>query len=49
MTNDLTAEIEQKAAFVKPLREEMSRVLIGQEALVDRMLICLLTGNHLLV
>ncbi|MFT4548868.1 MAG: MoxR-like ATPase, partial [Verrucomicrobiales bacterium] len=49
MTDDLNAEIEQKAAFVKPLREEISRVLIGQDALVDRMLICLLTGNHLLV
>ena len=49
MTTDLNAEVEEKAAFVKPLREEISRVLIGQEALVDRMLICLLTGNHLLV
>lgn len=42
-------DIEKNAAFVQPLREEISRVLIGQEGLVDRMLICLLTGNHLLV
>ena len=48
-TNDLSAEIKNRAAFVAPLRAEIGRVLIGQEHLVDRMLICLLTGNHLLV
>lgn len=46
---DLSAEITAKSAFVAPLRAEIARVLIGQENLVDRMLICLLTGNHLLV
>ncbi len=47
--SDLQAEISQHSAFVAPLREEIARVLIGQHLLVDRMLICLLTGNHLLV
>ena len=46
---ELEAAISERAAFIPPLRQEISRVLIGQTALVDRMLICLLTGNHLLV
>ena len=46
---ELSAEITSRSAFVAPLRQEISRVLIGQSHLVDRMLVCLLTGNHLLV
>ncbi len=46
---ELSSEIQARSAFVAPLRTEISRVLIGQLKLVDRMLICLLTGNHLLV
>ena len=48
-SEDLSAEITARSAFVAPLREEIARVLIGQSHLVDRMLVCLLTGNHLLV
>src|SRR6478609_868543 len=36
-------------AFIPALREEISKVLVGQHDLVQSMLICLLTGNHLLV
>lgn len=46
---EFSAEIESRSAFVEPLRQEIARVLIGQHHLVDRMLVCLLTGNHLLV
>ena len=46
---EFSSEIQTRSAFVAPLRTEISRVLIGQLKLVDRMLICLLTGNHLLV
>lgn len=46
---EFSAEIQKRSAFVAPLRSEISRVLIGQLKLVDRMLVCLLTGNHLLV
>jgi len=46
---ELSAEIQTRSAFVAPLRQEIARVLIGQTHLVDRMLVCLLTGNHLLV
>jgi MoxR-like ATPase len=46
---EFSAEIQTHSAFVAPLRKEIARVLIGQTNLVDRMLVCLLTGNHLLV
>ena len=46
---ELSAEIQTRSAFVAPLRQEIARVLIGQTHLVERMLVCLLTGNHLLV
>jgi MoxR-like ATPase len=46
---EVSAEIQTRSAFVAPLRSEIARVLIGQHHLVDRMLVCLLTGNHLLV
>ncbi len=46
---EFSAEIQTRSAFVEPLRQEMARVLIGQDHLVNRMLVCLLTGNHLLV
>jgi MoxR-like ATPase len=37
------------SSWVKPLRQEMSRVLIGQHELVDRLLIALLTNSHVLL
>jgi len=37
------------SSWVKPLRHEMSRVLIGQHELVDRLLIALLTNSHVLL
>jgi len=46
---EFSAEIQTRSAFVNPLRQEIARVLIGQDHLVNRMLVCLLTGNHLLV
>ncbi|MDB4142393.1 MoxR family ATPase [bacterium] len=46
---DVSAQIQERSAFIAPLRAEIGRVLIGQDHFVDRMLVCLLTGNHLLV
>ncbi len=45
---DLEA-ITAASAWVKPLRSEIGRVLIGQSALVDRLLIALLTNSHVLL
>ncbi|MEM7518943.1 MAG: AAA family ATPase, partial [Planctomycetota bacterium] len=44
-----TAEIEAKSAFVRPLEEELGRVLVGQQALVRDLLIGVLTGGHVLL
>jgi MoxR-like ATPase len=41
--------IEQASAWVKPLRDEIGRVLVGQAGLVDRLLIALLTNSHVLL
>jgi MoxR-like ATPase len=41
--------IEQSSAWVKPLRAEIARVLIGQNQLVDRLLVALLTNSHVLL
>lgn len=37
------------SSWVKPLRHEMGRVLIGQHELVERLLIALLTNSHVLL
>lgn len=44
-----TEAIAAAAAWVKPLRSEIGRVLIGQSHLVDRLLIALLTNSHVLL
>jgi MoxR-like ATPase len=41
--------ITRASAWVKPLRDEIGRVLIGQHDLVDRLLIALLTNGHVLL
>ena len=41
--------IERASAWVRPLRAEIGRVLVGQSELVDRLLIGLLTNGHILL
>ena len=41
--------IAQASAWVRPLKESMATVLVGQESLVDRLLIGLLCNGHLLL
>ena len=41
--------IAKASLWVAPLRTEIARVLIGQTALVDRLLVALLTNGHVLV
>jgi len=45
-TTDL---ISQQAKLIESLRAEISKVLVGQEKLMDRMLIALITGGHILL
>lgn len=43
------AQIEAASSWVQPLRSEISRVLVGQNQLVDSLLIALLTNGHVLL
>ncbi|MBL7077922.1 MAG: MoxR family ATPase [Kiritimatiellae bacterium] len=45
-TTDL---IKQQADAIEALRQEVNKVLVGQEKLLDRMLIALVTGGHILL
>lgn len=45
-TTDL---IGSQAAAIESLRAEINKVLVGQEKLIDRMLIALITGGHILL
>ena len=50
MTADqLQHEISQQHEWVDALKKEISRVLVGQNALVDRLLIALLANGHVLL
>lgn len=42
-------DIHAASAWVKPLRQEIGRVLVGQNELVDRLLVALLTNGHVLL
>ena len=46
---DLNARIEQEAAFLQELLAEINKVMVGQERLVERMLIALLADGHILL
>jgi MoxR-like ATPase len=43
------AAVSEASVWVAPLRTEVARVLVGQRALVDRLLVSLLTGGHVLI
>ena len=47
--NSLEQHIREAAAFLRPLRQEAGKVLVGQEKLVDSLLIGLLCNGHVLV
>ena len=41
--------IAEQSALIEKLRQEIHKVLVGQEKLVDRMLIALVSGGHILL
>lgn len=45
-TTDL---ISGQAKIIEALRQEMAKVIVGQEKILDRMLIALITGGHILL
>jgi MoxR-like ATPase len=41
--------VQQHSTWIKPLQQEMSRVIVGQKQLLDRLLVALLTNGHVLL
>ena len=48
-TTKLAEEIQRQSGWVDAVRQEMSSVVVGQDALVDRLLTGLLTNGHVLL
>ncbi len=46
---EITQHVRQHAGFIEKIREEISRVIVGQEYLIERMILGLLTGEHILL
>jgi MoxR-like ATPase len=49
MSEPINEQVQAAAAWIRQLREEISRVIVGQEALVDRLLVGLLANGHVLL
>ncbi len=49
MSNALKDQVSETAAWIRKLREEVGRVIVGQEALVERLLVGLLANGHVLL
>ena len=49
MSTALNEEVKSAAVWISRLREEVGRVIVGQEQLVDRLLVGLLANGHVLL
>ncbi len=45
----INENVKQSSAWIAPLKYELSKVIIGQDHLLERLLIGLLTGGHILL
>src|SRR2546423_2683785 len=45
----INAEVQQASAFVRPLFNEINKVVVGQKYLVERLVIGLLANGHVLL
>jgi len=45
----ITLKIDQEAEVIKTVRREIEKVIIGQEYMIERLLIALLCNNHILL
>lgn len=45
----IAKDVEKASAFVRPFLDEIGSVVVGQEELVERVLLALLTGGHALL
>ena len=48
-SSDFADEIAQKSEFVTRVKHELGRVVIGQSEMIDRLMIALITGGHVLL
>jgi MoxR-like ATPase len=48
-TTQLSEQIQQQSAWIPAVRQEMRRVIVGQQLLVDRLLTGLLVNGHILL
>ncbi len=46
---EIQNKIEEESGFIDPLQNEISKVIVGQKYLIDRLLIGLLANGHILV
>jgi MoxR-like ATPase len=46
---ELNAQVQEEAIFLQDLQAEINKVMVGQEALVERVLIALLADGHILL
>jgi len=52
MTDDITAlneQISQESEFIDALHSEISKVIVGQKKMINRLLVALLTNGHILL
>ncbi len=49
MSNAENEQVQQAAAWIQKLRNEVGRVIVGQQHLVDRLLVGLLANGHVLL
>ena len=45
----LNDRISKASTFVQPLRDNLNRVIVGQERLIDKIIICMLADGHMLL
>ncbi len=46
---EITATVQQSSQFIPNMVQEMERIMVGQRYLIDRLILGLLTGEHILV
>ena len=48
-TTELTQQVKDTSQWIKPLQDEIARVVVGQRYLVDGLIVGLLTNGHILL
>jgi MoxR-like ATPase len=46
---DVQKRVQEASAWVEPLRSEMARIIVGQEQLIDRLMVGLISNGHILL